>query len=182
LDFFDAKGEVESLLKQLGLKPSFEGSDDGSLLPGKGANIVINGDKVGIIGVLHPKVAQAFELSGTVCLIEMDVEKLADKATRLKKYQPIPRFPSVTRDIALVVDEQVSYQQVADIIRSFPQVKEVTLFDLYQGEQIPQDKKSFAIRIVYQSPSRTLTDEQVDQTQQGMLDRLHQELSASLRG
>ncbi len=181
LDFFDAKGVIEGLSKQLGLEASFENSDDESLLPGRGANIVINSDKVGIVGELHPKVAEAFDLSGSACLIEIDMEKLADKASELKKYQPITRFPSVTRDIALVVDEWVTYQQVKDAIRSFPLVKEVTLFDLYAGEQIPEGKKSFAIRIVYQSPDHTLTDEEVNQPQQGILDRLYQELDATLR-
>ena len=182
LDFFDAKGVVESLLKQLGLEGTFEDSDDETLLPGRGTNIIINDDKVGVVGNLHPSVAQAFELSGTVCLIEMDVEKLVDKATKLKKYQPILRFPSVTRDIALVVDKQIAYQQVEDITQSFSLVKKVALFDLYAGEQVPKGKKSFAIRIVYQSASHTLTDEEVNQTQQEILDRLHQELGATLRG
>jgi phenylalanyl-tRNA synthetase beta chain len=87
----------------------------------------------------------------------------------------------VTRDIALVVDEQVSYRRAEEIIQSFPLVNRVTLFDLYRGEQIAEGKKSFAIRIAYLSPSRTLTDEEVDQTQEQMLARLSQELGATLR-
>jgi phenylalanyl-tRNA synthetase beta chain len=79
------------------------------------------------------------------------------------------------------VDEQVSYRRVEEIIQSFPLVTKVTLFDLYRGEQIAEGKKSFAIRIVYQSPSHTLTDEEVDQTQKRMLTKLHQELGATLR-
>jgi len=181
LDFFDAKGAVENLLNQLGLKASFDVSNDEILFPGRGANIIVEDDKVGIVGDVHPRVAQAFELSNTICLIEIDLEKLLTRITRTKEYQPIPRFPSVTRDIALVIDEQVSYRTVENIIRSFPLVKHVILFDLYRGEQIPEGKKSFAIRIVYQSPKHTLTDEEVDQTQEQMLARLHQELGAALR-
>jgi len=181
LNFFDAKGVVENLLNQLGLEATFEASDDESLLPGRAANIIIGGDKVGIVGNLHPKVAQAFELSDAVYLIEMDIEKLLSKAIKVKQYQPIPRFPSITRDIALVIDKQVSYQQVEDVIRSFPLVKKVTLFDFYRGEQIPEGKKSFAIRIVYQSPEHTLTDEEVNRPHQRIVDRLHQELGATLR-
>jgi len=182
LDFFDAKGIVENLLNQLALNASFEPSDDESLSPGRGANIIIENDKVGIVGDLHPKVARAFELSTPTCLIEIDLEKLLTKLIEVKKYQPIIRLPSVTRDIALVVDEQVSYHQVESIMQNFPLVTDITLFDLYQGEQIPEGKKSFAIRIVYQSPSHTLTDEEVNQTQEQMLDRLYRELGASLRG
>jgi len=181
LDFFDAKGVAERLLKQSGLKAIFEASDDESLLPGRGANIIIDGDKVGVVGDLHPRVTQAFELSTSVCLIELDLEKLLSKTIAVKQYQPIPRFPGVTRDIDLVVGGGIVYQQVEDIIRSFPLVNEITLFDLYSGEQIPEGKKSFAIRIIYQSPSHTLTDEEVNQTQQQVLHRLHQELGATLR-
>jgi phenylalanyl-tRNA synthetase beta chain len=181
LDFFDAKGVAENLLSQLGLEATFENSDDESLFPGRSADIIVGDDKVGIVGDLHPKVARAFELSGTVCLIEMDMEKLYDKAAKLKEYYPVHRFPSVTRDIALVIDEGVNYQRVERVIQSFPLVTEVILFDLYTGEQIPKGKKSFALRIVYQSPIHTLTDEEVNQTQQQMLDRLHQELGANLR-
>jgi phenylalanyl-tRNA synthetase beta chain len=181
LDFFDAKGVVENLLNQLGLRASFDIGDDETLFPGRGANIIVEDDKVGIVGDVHPKVTQAFELSNTICLIEVDLEKLLTKITGIKEYQSIPRFPSVSRDIALVVDEQVSYGRVEEIIQSFPLVTKVTLFDLYRGEQIAEGKKSFAIRIVYQSPSHTLTDEEVDQTQEQMLAKLHQELGANLR-
>jgi phenylalanyl-tRNA synthetase beta chain len=181
LDFFDAKGVVENILNQLELKASFDIGDDEGLFPGRGANIIVEDDRIGIVGDLHPKVAQAFELSNTVCLIEIDLEKVLTKIAGVKEYQSIPRFPSVTRDIALVVDEQVSYRRVEEIIQSFPLVTKVTLFDLYRGEQIAESKKSFAIRIIYQSPSHTLTDEEVDQTQEQMLARLHQELGATLR-
>jgi len=181
LDFFDAKGIVERILNQLGLKANFNIGDDEILFPGRGADIIVNDDKVGTVGEVHPRVAQAFELSNTICLIEIDLVKLSSMITWTKEYQSIPRFPSVARDIALLVDEQVVYQTVENIIRSFPLATKVTLFDLYRGKQIAEGKKSFAIRIVYQSPSRTLTDEEVDQTQGQMLARLHQELGATLR-
>jgi phenylalanyl-tRNA synthetase beta chain len=181
LDFFDAKGVVENLLNQLGLKASFDIGDDEILLPGRGANIIVEDDKVGIVGEVHSRVEQAFELSGTACLIEIDLEKLLTHITGIKEYQSIPRFPSVIRDIALVVDEQVSYRTMENIIRSFPLVRRVILFDLYRGKQIAKGKKSFAIRIIYQSPRHTLTDEEVDQTQEQMLARLNQELGATLR-
>jgi phenylalanyl-tRNA synthetase beta chain len=181
LDFFDAKGVVENILNQLGLKVGFDISDDETLFPGRGASIIVKDDKVGIVGELHPKVEQAFELSGTACLVEIDLEKVLPKIMDIKRCQPIPRFPSVTRDMALVVDEQVSYGRVEEIIQRFPLVTKVTLFDLYHGEQIPEGKKSFAMRIIYQSPKHTLTDKEVDQTQEQMLAKLHQELGANLR-
>jgi phenylalanyl-tRNA synthetase beta chain len=181
LDFFDAKGVVENLLNHFGLKASFNISGDEILFPGRGADIIVEDDKIGIIGDVHPRVAQAFELSGAACLIEVDFEKLLTKIVGIKEYQPITRFPSITRDIALVADEQVSYRTVENIIQSFPLVTQITLFDLYRGQQIPDGKKSFAIRIIYQSPRHTLTDEEIDQTQEQMLARLHRELDATLR-
>ena len=181
LDFFDAKGVVESLLNRSGLKARFDTSDDATLFPGRGADIIVAEDEVGIVGELHPEVAQAFELSGSAYLIEVDLERLLTKVTGTKKHRSIPRFPSVTRDIALAVDEQVTYRSVENTIRSFSLVTEVTLFDLYRGEQISSGKKSFAIRIIYQSLSRTLTDEEVDRTQRQMLDMLQRELGAFLR-
>ncbi len=181
LDFFDTKGVVENLLNQLGLKASFDISDDEILVSGRGAYIIVEDDKIGIIGDIYPRVAQAFELSNTICLIEIDLEKLLTKMTGIKEYQPVPRFPSVTRDLALVIDEKVSYGKIDNIIQSFPLVIQTTLFDLYRGEQIPDGKKSFAIRVIYQSPSHTLTDEEVDKTQKEMLAILRMKLGATLR-
>jgi phenylalanyl-tRNA synthetase beta chain len=181
LDFFDAKGVAEGLLNQLGLKAGFEHSDDDGLHPGRGATVMVEDDRVGIVGDVHPKVAQAFELSDTVCLIEIDLEELLAKLAATRRYRSIPRFPSVSRDIALVVDERVTHRSVGQAIRSFALVRNVTLFDLYRGEQIAEGKKSFAIRIVYQSASRTLTDEEVDRTQKQMLAKLGDELGATLR-
>ena len=181
LDFFEAKGVVENLLNQLGLKAGFRHSDDEGLHPGRGADVIIEDDRVGIVGDVHPKVAQAFDLSDTACLTEIDLGKLLAKMATTGRYQSIPRFPSVSRDIALVVDQRVIYRSVEQAIQSFPLVSKVTLFDLYQGEQIAEGKKSLAIRIVYQADNRTLTDEEVDQTQKQMLARLGDELGAALR-
>ena len=181
LDFFDAKGVAESLLAQFGLKGSFEHSDDEGSYPGRVADLIVEDDKVGVVGDVHPQVAQAFELTNAVSLMEIDLEKLLTKIVKARGYQSIPRCPSVSRDIALIIDERVPYRRVEEIAQSFPLVMKVTLFDLYRGEQIAEGKKSFAVRIVYQSPSRTLTDEEVDQTQNQMLAKLWQELGASLR-
>ena len=95
---------------------------------------------MGVVGELHPKVADAFEIAGPVCLFEINVTALLPFTTGHKMFQPIPRFPSIVRDMALVVDAAVTHRQVQDIIRSFPLVSEVTLFDVYSGEQVPPGK------------------------------------------
>ncbi len=181
VDFFVAKGVLETVLSRLGLVVSFEAGEDESLCPGSMANVVVGNEKLGVVGELHPKVSEVFEFSDTVYLIEVDLGKLSPFATALKKYQPIPRYPSTSRDIALLVDEQITYQQICDIIQSFSLVNSVALFDLYVGEQVPAGKKSLAFRIIYQSPAYTLTDNEVDKVQQQILDKLQRDLKVSLR-
>jgi phenylalanyl-tRNA synthetase beta chain len=181
IDFFVAKGVVESILSQLGVTARFEGGEDESLCPGRSASVIIDDDKLGVVGELHHKVLEAFEISDTAYLIEIDLDMLASFATALKKYQPIPRYPSTSRDIALLVDEQITYQQICDVIQNFPLVNSVTLFDFYIGEQVPAGKKSLAFRIVYQSSRHTLTDNEVDNVQQQILDKLQRDLRATLR-
>ncbi|MCD6230959.1 MAG: phenylalanine--tRNA ligase subunit beta [Dehalococcoidia bacterium] len=181
LDFFDAKGIVENLLSQLKLHASFEPCKDKNLFPGRSASIIVNGDKIGIIGDLHPRVTQEFDLSSSACLAEIDIDKLLDKKTSAAAYNSIFRFPSITRDLALVIDKDIDYQRADKIIRGFPLVTTVTLFDIYEGKQIPQGKKSLALRIVYQSADRTLTDAEANQIEQQILHQLDQELGAKLR-
>lgn len=181
MDFFDTKGVVQSLLSWIGKKIKFDIAEDESLHPGKRANVIVDDIRIGVMGELHPKVAEAFDLLGTTYLIDIDLKELSRIGVGLKKYQPLPRFPSMIRDIALVIDEEVTYQQVKEIIESFPLVSQVILFDLYRGEQIPSGKKSFAFRITYQSQTQTLTEEQVAEIQKQILDALYHELGAVLR-
>jgi phenylalanyl-tRNA synthetase beta chain len=182
LDFFDAKGVVEGLLNQLGVEADFEQSSDESLHPAKQTAIVIGGNRLGVIGVLHPKVSDAFEISEPACLFEINVAALLPFTIGHKMFQPILRFPAMVRDIALIVDTQISHRQVLDIIKSFPLVNQVAVFDVYSGKQVPPGKKSLAYRISYQSPTHTLTDGEVNKVQQQVLNKLSKVLGATLRG
>jgi phenylalanyl-tRNA synthetase beta chain len=181
LDFFDAKGVVEGLLSRLGIEANFEPGVDESLHPGKQAAIVIDDNRLGVVGELHPKVAEAFELSGNVYLFEINLTALLPFTIGHKLFQPIPRFPATVRDIALVVDSRVAHRQVQDIIRGFPLVSQVVIFDVYTGGQLPPGKKSLAYRITFQSPSHTLTDEEVNEVLEQILGKLSRELGATLR-
>jgi len=181
IDFYDVKGVVEGLLDRLGLEASFEECLDESLHPGKQAAVVIKGNKVGVLGELHPHVSRAFEIYEPVYLFELDITSLSPLITTHKVYQPIPRFPSVTRDIAIVLDAGVSHAKVQDIIASFPLVEQVTIFDVYAGEQVPQGKKSLAYRITFLSPDHTLTDEEVNKVQEQIISKLSNEFGATLR-
>jgi len=181
IDFFVAKGVTETVLSRLGVGARFEISEDESLFPGRIADVIVENNKLGTVGELHPKVTKAFGLSRTAYLIEIDLDKLSSFAVTLKTFQAIPRYPSTSRDIALLVDEKVTYQQIYLIIRSFSLVNSVVLFDFYLGEQVPKGKKSLAFRIVYQSPTHTLTDAEVDEVQPQIIDKLQRELGAVLR-
>jgi phenylalanyl-tRNA synthetase beta chain len=110
------------------------------------------------------------------------VTTLLPFATSHEMYQAIPRFPGIIRDLALVVDADVTHQRVLEIIQSYPLVSEVVLFDVYSGKQVAPGKKSLAYRLIYQSPTHTLTDEEVNKVQAQILNRLSGELGATLRG
>jgi len=181
IEFYDARGVVEGLLSQLGVDASFEENGDESLHPHKQAAVVVAGDRLGVVGELHPKVSQAFEICEPVYLFEIDLAALLSFTIGHRAFQPIPRFPAVVRDLALIVDAGITHQRAQDIINGFSLVAQTRIFDVYSGEQVPPGKKSLAYRIVFQSPNHTLTDEEVDKVQQKMLDRLSGELGAALR-
>ena len=185
-DFYDVKGVVEGLLSYLGLAVDFEKSRDEGLHPIRQAVIVLQGEdgskvKIGVFGEVHPKVAHSFEVAGTVGLFEINLTALLPFTISHKMFQPIPRFPSTVRDMALVVDIGITNQKILDIIKSFSLVSEAVLFDVYSGKQVAADKKSLAYRLVYQSPTYTLTDEEVNKVQEQILARLAKELGATLR-
>jgi phenylalanyl-tRNA synthetase beta chain len=180
MDFFDAKGVVEGLLKQIGIAAKFEKSADENLHPANQAAITVDGKQIGVVGELHPSVKEHFELTQTVYLFELNVPALLP-LIKDKAYKPIPKFPATIRDIALVVDAGVTHQQILETMKGFSLVTDVVLFDVYSGGQIPAGKKSMAYRLTFQSPDKTLTDQQVNGVQQAILKKLTTGLGASLR-
>ncbi|HEY48660.1 MAG TPA: phenylalanine--tRNA ligase subunit beta [Dehalococcoidia bacterium] len=182
LDFFDAKGIVETVFNRLHVEASFQPAEAQGLIPGRTAAVIVDGQQLGVLGEVHPKTAALFDISTEpVVLFEIDLEKLLPFAGAVPRYQPLPRLPAIDRDLALVVDADIAANQIQAIIRSFPLVSEVTLFDVYSGKQVPEGKKSLAFSVRYRSPQRTLTDEEVDRTQQKILEHLEREFGATLR-
>ena len=181
VDFFDAKGVVEGLLKQTGIAAKFEKSADTNLHPLNQAAITAEGKQIGVVGEVHPAVKEHFELMQPVFLFEINIPALLP-LMKDKVYRPIPKFPATVRDIALVVDSGVTHQQILDTMKGFSLVTEVALFDVYAGGQIPAGKKSMAYRLTFQSPDKTLTDQQVNGVQQAILKKLATGLGATLRG
>jgi phenylalanyl-tRNA synthetase beta chain len=151
------------------------------LHPLRQAAIVTGSNQLGVVGELHPKVALAFEIPETVYLFEINLSALLPFTLGHRIFQPVSPFPTMVRDIALVVDVGVTHQRVADIIRGFPLVEQVAVFDVYSGKQVAPGKKSLAYSITFQSPDHTLTDEEVNKVQQQILSKLSSELGAALR-
>ncbi len=181
VDFFDAKGVIEGLLHRLKINAHFEKSNDESFHPTMQANIVAGDKKIGLVGEVHPTVKEHFELTQPVYLFEINVPALLP-LIKDKTYHTIPKFPATVRDIALVVDSGVTHQQIMETMKGFSLVTEVELFDVYAGEQVPAGKKSMAYRLTFQSPDKTLTDQQVNGVQQAILKKLASGLGAALRG
>jgi len=180
-DFFTAKGTVEAILRYFNIQADFSTGDDPTLSSNLQAAIMSGENKIGVVGEVHPRVREKFEISGPVYLFELDLPLLVSLADTRKNYKPLPRFPSVVRDIAVVVDAAVTHRQAIDVIRSFPLIDDVSLFDVYSGEQVSAGKKSLAYHITYQSPNKTLTDDAVNAIMKQIITKLAKDFGATLR-
>jgi len=185
LDFYDLKGVVETLLDRLHLTDSaFVPTEHPTFQSGRAAKLLINGIEVGVLGELHPIVRENFDLPAQrVCLAEFDLEALLAQAPSSYYYQPLSRFPAVTHDLALIVDEGIPAVQVRDAMvkAGGKLLQRIELFDVYRGAQIPPGKKSLAYTVTYQAVERTLTDEEVNRLQMRVQRSLERELGAQLR-
>jgi len=181
VDFFDAKGAVEGLMAALSVSAEYSESDDAGLRKGRQAAIKVGDTQIGVLGEIHPKVSQAFELPANTYLFEINLNELLPFAQGNVRYEPLPRFPVVVRDMALVLDEGVSHARVLDIIKGFSLVRSAVLFDVYSGKQVAAGKKSLAYSLTFQSADHTLTDAEVDKVLEAILRKLQAELGATLR-
>ncbi len=168
VDFWDLKGVVESLAERLNLSLRFhrQGQLPAWYEPAEAALIDWEGQAFGHLGRLGQKAARAFglkEVAGPVYLFEIDAQLLIERGLSRPVFRGWSKFPPAERDMALVLDETVAASELVDIIKAQPDIPlaEVFIFDLYQGSQLPKDKKSLALRLIFQSPERTLTDEEV---------------------
>ena len=183
MDFFDAKGAVETLARRLGVEVEFRRNEDRLMHPGRAANVVSGETTVGVVGEVHPRVLDRFDISGrAVAMIEIDLETLL-RATpdTVVRYGSVSRFPESERDMALVVDEDVMSHRIESIVAGNRLVVRSAPFDVYSGPELPVGKKSIAYRVVFQSPKGTLTAEQVSRAEDDILRRLNRELGAERR-
>jgi phenylalanyl-tRNA synthetase beta chain len=185
LDFFDLKGILEALLTDLHVADAaYRPLQAPALHPGRAAELVVGERVIGSFGELHPKVAELFSLGGRGVLIgELDLEALRTTLPARHLYQPVPRFPPALRDLAVIVEESMPAERVAREIRAAggALLRDVRLFDLYRGENIPAGHKSLAYALTYQADDHTLTDNEVKKAHEKIMGRLKHVLKAQIR-
>lgn len=182
-DFFLLKGIVEGLFERLELTATYKQAVIEDLHPGRTAQIIVNHVPVGFIGQVHPRLQKAFDLKDTY-VFDLDLDYLFAIHNDEPSFTKIPRYPTVSRDIALVVSDQVAAGAIEETIKAEAGelLKDVHVFDLYQGENLPEGKKSLAFNLLYSHPDRTLTDEEVETSYQAILAAVKTNHDAELRG
>jgi phenylalanyl-tRNA synthetase beta chain len=184
-DYLHLKGVVENLMQTLGIEGfSFVRETENEVFhPGKTAALMLKKEKVGVLGEIHPDVCDKFGMDIPAYVAELNLDILYANAKLDKKYKALPKYPAVSRDMALIVDDSILVQEIEDIIKKqgSPLVESVKLFDIYKGKQIPEGKKSIAYAIIYRQDSKTLTDTEVSKVHDKILKALEYRLGAQLR-
>jgi phenylalanyl-tRNA synthetase beta chain len=186
IDFFDMKGAVSALLTGLDLKePLYTNERTGDapyLRPGHVASISVDGTTVGIVGEVHPKVLSAYGLKQTAFIFELFLQRISEHPSIRKKVSGISRYPSVARDVTLIIDKQIESHRILDRVKTMEAniVEGVQLFDVFMGETIPEGKKSVSFKITYRSADQTLEDESVNRIHAAICDQVIKDFSADL--
>ncbi|MCF6277451.1 MAG: hypothetical protein L3J16_01715, partial [Anaerolineales bacterium] len=190
MDFYDLKGVTDAFLAGLHLKNIAYAPADSSLMPGaafhpgKSAQVSVDGVIVGAFGEIHPRLAEKFAFGDSPVLAgEFDVDALR-AAQPAYAITPVPAFPPMHEDIALIVDEDIPADKVAFLIRQTggKMLADARLFDVYRDEKLGAGKKSLAYALTYQAPDRTLTDKEAEKIRKKIVKRLGYEIGAVLRG
>lgn len=179
VDFHDVKADVEALLAPRAAV--YRAGQHPALHPGRTADILIDGKRVGVVGELHPAWVHKYDLPAAPVLFEIDFDVLTSRSSI--EAQPVSKFQPVRRDLALVVDEAVSHDALRDaLLAAAPEaVYAVSLFDIYRGKGVDEGKKSLAFKVLMQDTSRTLTDEDVESAIRRMVEAVSAGLNAKLR-
>lgn len=184
-DYLDLKGIVENIVDGLGIAKAkyVRESENPSYHPGKTAALMVRNKKAGVLGAIHPDVSENYGVDVECYVAELDLDFLFEAATVVKSYKPLPKFPAVTRDIALLCDDSILVQEIEETIRKAGGnlVEKVQLFDIYKGAQIPDGKKSIAYAIAYRDEKKTLEDKDITKIHNRILQALEHKLGAVLR-
>lgn len=195
LDFFDLKGVISDCLRSLGLDDSKpwasvfykHGSDRAFLHPGESASVLLKDQEnpVGHLGKIHPDIAEALDISPETFVFELDILELADSSKEVVRFTNFSRFPVITRDIALLADEDVKIgdiiAQASLVTNAHETLGSLSVFDIYRGKNIPAGKKSVALSLTLQKSDRTLTDEEAENFVSEFLRLVEQKTKAHVR-
>lgn len=183
VDFYDVKADLEALIAATGSAEAFSFRPEGhpALHAGQSARIYRDDEPVGWLGALDPGVQRQLDIDGRVYLFEIDADAL--RQARVPAFAELSKYPSIRRDLAVVVDEEISAAAVRECVRESAGalLRELVVFDVYQGKGIPSGRKSLAIGLILQESSRTLTDKDVEEVVERVVGRLRHDLRATLR-
>jgi len=184
LDIFDVKGIIETVFQNLKVENwEVVQGDHPAFHPLRNGKIIIRGEEVGIFGEIHPEIISNYRIPGKVNLFEIDFENLLPNVPSDIKYCVLPKYPSVQRDLALVLKEEILSADIVKTIKSIDEklIKKVTLFDIFKGKQIGDGDKSLAYSVVFQAEDRTLTDQEVENIYKKIREQLITKFSAKIR-
>lgn len=180
VDFYLIKGIIENLLDYLGFKNrySFEEANITDIHPGISAKILLDREELGIIGKVHPSISK-----DDIYVCEISLKKLYDKKIKPLKFKEVPKYPSISKDMAFIVDTNITSKEIMDIIKKKGGrlLTDINVFDVYIGDNVNDNKKSLAFNLVFNDPNKTLTDEEVNIIFEDIIKEVESKLNAELR-
>ena len=182
-DFFDGKGALEAFLAGLAIAWTLGDPVGWPFHPGRSASVMVGEERIGVLGEIHPKVAETFDLPGRVAAVELEVEALMRHAAAVVRIRDVPRFPPVHRDLAftLPAETPAGAVQAALVEAGGELVGDVSVFDVFSGPPLPPDTKSLGFSVDFRAPDRTLTDREVDEVCARIAERIERDLHGALR-
>ncbi len=182
VDFYAIKNVVVWLLAKFGVTAEVAAGGDGYYHPGRKATLSAGGIQVAVLGEIHPDVVERFDIDRRVYVAEVDLEALRGLEKPIYGVKPLPKFPAVTRDLALVVEESVGAGTMLDAIRKVAKnLEEARVFDVYRGDKLGAGKKSVAYALTFRAADRTLTDQEIASAMEKILHAVHEQFGAELR-
>lgn len=184
IDFFNIKGVIEKLFSKLKINNyDFKIGQEKFLHPYRQTKIFIGENEIGFLGEVHPKVTKNYDIKSKVCIATINLKHVYENTIFIKKFKPLAKFPAVYRDICVIADKDISAKNLSDTIYkcSTDILEDVKLFDVYEGKQIEDGKKSLAYKLIFRSNSKTLTEDEINSVMKKIIEQLENKFGAMLR-